>query len=181
MNKVIPNLPNEIVDKIFKEFCGYAGYRISKTGKVFVWKKIKMDDFRYPLFKIRQKAVRFEENRDWFRHDIFFKLSWEPQHWMRMVYTYIFTGNDFDISFINYVFTKSVVGLTYSQAGQRIEHSGNYEVRCPLSDIYKKNDNYNKAFEKSTKRMPKLLGKKPKKVDGYSLTKPYNPGNRIKL
>ena len=124
MNKVIPSLPNEIVDKIFKEFCGYAGYRISKTGKVFVWKKIKMDDFRYTLFKIRQKALRF---------------------------------------------------------GQRIEHPGNYEVRCPLSDIYKKNDNYNKAFEKSTKRMPKLLGNKPKKVDGYSLTKPYNPGNRIKL
>ena len=41
MNKVIPNLPNEIVDKIFKEYGGYAGYRISKTGKVFVWKKIK--------------------------------------------------------------------------------------------------------------------------------------------
>ena len=77
--------------------------------------------------------------------------------------SYIFTGNDFDISFINYVFTKSVMGLTYSQAGQRIEHPGNYEVRCPLSDIYKKNDNYNKAFEKSTKRMPKLLDKKPKK------------------
>ena len=40
----IQNLPNDIVDKIFKEFGGYAGYRISKTGKVFVWKKIKMDD-----------------------------------------------------------------------------------------------------------------------------------------
>ena len=41
MNKVIPSLPNEIVDKIFKEFCGYAGYRISKTGKGFRMEKNK--------------------------------------------------------------------------------------------------------------------------------------------
>ena len=137
MNKVIPNLPNEIVDKIFKEFCGYAGYRISKTGKVFVWKKIKMDDFRYLLFKFRNKDVDFCSFPHWNRIRIKRQLSTTPWHYMVIDYLYD-QGNDTLI----YAFEK--------RRARKAPPPANYSFQCLLSDVYEKNDSFKKAYKHAT-------------------------------
>ena len=155
----IQNLPNDIVDRIFKDFGGYAGYRISKTGKVFVWKKIKKDDQRGVMFKVRNRKLRFEQTKKWCRHEIQFKLSDCPHHYMSMIYTYMYGENEYDISFIDYLFIKKVGSTGVSKdtlAAKLIEPRGNYKFECPLSDVYKKNDNYKKAWEQATKDWPHL-------------------------
>ena len=154
----IRNLPDEIVDKIFKEYGGYAGYRISKTGKVFVWKKIKKHDQRGVMFKVRNRTLRFEQTKKWCRHEIHFKLSDSPLHYMSMIYTYMYGENEYDISFIDYLFIKNVgsPGLSHYLLGKVIEPRGNYTFECQLSDVYKKNDNYKKAWEQATKDWPRL-------------------------
>ena len=155
----IHTLPNEIVDKIFKEYGGYAGYRISKTGKVFVWKKIKKHDQRGVMFKVRNRTLRFEQTKKWCRHEIHFKLSDSPLHYMSMIYTYMYGENEYDISFIDYLFIKKVGYTGVSKdtlLGKLIEPRGNYTFECQLSDVYKKNDNYKKAWEQATKDWPRL-------------------------
>ena len=155
----IQNLPNDIVDRIFKDFGGYAGYRIPKTGKVFVWKKIKKDDQRGVMFKVRNRKLRFEQTKKWCRHEIHFKLSHCPLHYMSMIYTYMYGENEYDISFIDYLFIKKVGSTGVSKdtlAAKLIEPRGNYKFECPLSDVYKKNDIYKKAWEQATKDWPHL-------------------------
>ena len=93
MPKNIHNLPVEITDKIFKEFLGFPDYRWSKTGELFTWGKLNKGDFRYLLFKFRNKDVDFCSFPYWNRIRIKRQLSTTPWHYMVIDYLYD-QGND---------------------------------------------------------------------------------------
>ena len=137
MSNLILDLPCEIKDKIFKDFLGFAGYRWSKTNELFTWRKLNKEDFRYLLFKFRNKDVDFTSFPLWNRIRIKRELSKKPWHYIQIDYLYD-QGNDAVI----YAFEK--------RQARRAPAPANHSFHCLLSDVYEKNDSFKKAI-KSTK------------------------------
>lgn len=134
MPKNIHNLPVEITDKIFKEFLGFSEYRWSKTGKLFTWGKLNKEDFRYLLFKFRNKDVDFTSFPHWNRIRIKRQLSKKPWHYIQIDYLY-----DQPNDAVIYAFEK--------RQARRAPAPANHSFHCLLSDIYEKNDSFKKAIK----------------------------------
>ena len=143
MPNLILDLPSEIIDKIFKEFLGFAGYRWSKTNELFTWRKFNERDNKYfriisSFFKIRYKNVDFTNFQGhWNRIRIYRELSSKPWHYMKIDYLY-----DCGTDQLIYAFEK--------RSSKKAPPPANYQFQCLLSDVYEKNDSFKKAYKHAT-------------------------------
>tara|TARA_B100001093_G_scaffold185108_2_gene177886 strand:- start:23344 stop:23769 length:426 start_codon:yes stop_codon:yes gene_type:complete len=138
--KDLKDLSIDIIDNILKEFFGLAGYRWSKTGEFFAWKKINKNDFRYDLFKHRNKNVDFINFPDWSRIRIYRELSSKPWHYIKIDYFY-----DCSSDKLIYSFEK--------RSARRAPPLANYEFQCLLSDVHEKNEQFKKIYKSATKKV----------------------------
>ncbi len=124
----IHTLPNEIVDKILLEFCGFAGYRWSKTGEFFAWRtfdtnvdrnrwRCLFENLRYKMIfrKNHQIIVPKRKEKNWTHC-----FAWHPtkykDKYLRFTYTY-----EADTNTLKFLYEKRKC-ISPSKKNMRVEY-----------------------------------------------------------
>lgn len=129
--KCILELPEEVV-KIIVDYAGNC--RINKKGEIFTWNKLSPTDFRYFNLITQRSDIYFsnscaERSKEWY---IRAYLSNQNSHYIQM--KYIISEKEDEILY-QHTFRKTV------------RNGPNYVLSINLSDIYDKNEIYNKKME----------------------------------